>query len=137
MNFKKSCVISLITLIPNEITSSSPFFTQSIHKNINTNSWGISQTTNDKKDDITSFVLQTRGGSVATDLDEEEEVKKPKKKKKKSSEKKKSGKKENKNYDLSTAILTKSSHTLKHTLQVTKCIKDLFYIILTVYSINR
>lgn len=119
MNFKQSCVISLITLIPNEITSSSPFFTQSIHKNINTNSWGISQTTNDKKDDITSFVLQTRGGSVATDLDEEEEVKKPKKKKKKkSSEKKKSGKKEDKNYDLSTAILTKSSHTLKHTLQV-------------------
>lgn len=116
------CVISLIALFPNTIASSTPFFSRSINHNSivknNKNSWGIVQRVE-------------RGGSIATD---EEEVKKPKKKKKSKKvteestassstdapkKKKKVVKKEAAtNYDLSTAILTKSSHTIKHTLQV-------------------
>ena len=118
------CVISLIALFPNTIASSTPFFSRSINHNSivknNKNSWGIVQRVE-------------RGGSIATD---EEEVKKPKKKKKSKKvteestassstdapkKKKKVVKKEAAtNYDLSTAILTKSSHTIKHTLQVIK-----------------
>lgn len=136
-------VISLIALCPSVITSSSPFFSRSIThsdiRNINTKRWGSISSIfsvdnrNDNNEAIAAFVVQKvgRGGSIAT-TDEEEVIKKPKKKKKSkkvvseegsssnvSKKKKKADKKEtDKNYDVSTAILTKSSNTLKHTLQV-------------------